>query len=718
MINKKILMFIGMVLLAAGVAYASGVVFFGGNAHEDSNDKLVLDMDLTEANYDSGTKTFADDSGEGNDGVSANAAVFTTDKYGMSTGAMSFDGVGDYINCGQPSSLNFGTNSFSGSLWFKTSEVAYRGVIGRGNPYNTVGGKGWLLRVRSDETIEIIIDSFNSDADGVVTSDEEIIDGQWHHVSFVVDRNTDLLKLYIDGAETGTADDISGLDYFDYHPTYIGRYADSSGLEFSGDISGVKIYNRSLSATEVKSLYDSSKPKASAGSQHKGLVGHWALDSDGYNSNTERITDKTPYENHGTNVGATLTTDRMGHADKAMSFDGVGDYVDLSSDIVFNITTENYTFSMWHYIPTGSGTVWKGFIGSGLGVGGGYWLYHAGGKLGFYQDYYDSTLYWWMSDLNLGDEIPYDIWTHITVKSMAINTTHTNLTAYINGGQYYDSTIMLSSPRPVTTFQFRGVGRGDSNRYFNGSISDVRIYDRVLSVDEIKTLYDSYRPKASSGSLQKGLVLDMPLKLKYTKDETVGSEIMTDRTPYSNDGQNHGATVGSSYSSFVPNDYINCGQPSSLNFGTNSFSGSLWFKTSEVAYRGVIGRGNPYNTVGGKGWLLRVRSDETIEIIIDSFNSDADGVVTSDEEIIDGQWHHVSFVVDRNTDLLKLYIDGAETGTADDISGLDYFDYHPTYIGRYADSSGLEFSGDISGVKIYNRALLESEIKLLYDKGR
>ncbi len=47
-------------------------------------------------------------------------------------------------------------------------------------------------------------------------------------------------------------------------------------------------------------------------SSQKGLVGHWALDAEGYNSATERITDKSGSENHGTNAGATLTTDRMG----------------------------------------------------------------------------------------------------------------------------------------------------------------------------------------------------------------------------------------------------------------------------------------------------------------------------------------------------------------------------------------------------------------------
>ncbi|GAH94236.1 unnamed protein product, partial [marine sediment metagenome] len=56
--------------------------------------------------------------------------------------------------------------------------------------------------------------------------------------------------------------------------------------------------------------------------------------------------------------------------------------------------------------------------------------------------------------------------------------------------------------------------------------------------------------KLMTGSLYKGLIFDMPLKIRYTKEETPGSEIMTDRTPYSNDGQNYGAVVGADYTSF------------------------------------------------------------------------------------------------------------------------------------------------------------------------
>jgi len=81
-------------------------------------------------------------------------------------------------------------------------------------------------------------------------------------------------------------------------------------------------------------------------SYQSGLVGHWALDNESYNSATNRTTDKTPYSNHGTNYGANFTTDRMGHSNSAMYFDGVNDYVNLSSSN-FNGGKDVISVSLW-----------------------------------------------------------------------------------------------------------------------------------------------------------------------------------------------------------------------------------------------------------------------------------------------------------------------------------------------------------------------------------
>jgi len=324
MINKKIIMFVGMVLLVVGVTYASGVVLFGGNAYESNEDKLVLDMDLSEANYDSGTKTFTDDSGEGNDGVSVNAATFTTDKYGMSTGAMSFDGSSDYVEVASNFDNTFdGLHNFSISMWYYANSLGTNKLI----------EKMWFHIVYRSSSGKIEVEYKGLDSawhDALFLPCET---KQWQHLVVTYNINTGW-KGYIDTLledENTTTEEIITSAY----DLYIGVEYFGWDSYWNGLISQVKIYNRSLSATEVGALYDSSKPKASGSSLNKGLIGHWELDSESYNSATDRVADKTPYSNHGVNHGATLTTDQMGQSNRAMYFDGSSDYVNLGDAVLF-----------------------------------------------------------------------------------------------------------------------------------------------------------------------------------------------------------------------------------------------------------------------------------------------------------------------------------------------------------------------------------------------
>jgi hypothetical protein len=52
----------------------------------------------------------------------------------------------------------------------------------------------------------------------------------------------------------------------------------------------------------------------------KGLIGHWTMDENDYNSSTNQVNDLSPFSNHGTNYGTIFTTDRENQANKAMEF--------------------------------------------------------------------------------------------------------------------------------------------------------------------------------------------------------------------------------------------------------------------------------------------------------------------------------------------------------------------------------------------------------------
>jgi len=87
-------------------------------------------------------------------------------------------------------------------------------------------------------------------------------------------------------------------------------------------------------------------------SLQKGLVGHWTMAQDSLKGSL--LADKTPYENDGTIYGATFATDRMGQPNKAMSFDGVDDYIDCGNND--NLNSSSITIAGWIKISNLTGT--------------------------------------------------------------------------------------------------------------------------------------------------------------------------------------------------------------------------------------------------------------------------------------------------------------------------------------------------------------------------
>jgi len=109
-------------------------------------------------------------------------------------------------------------------------------------------------------------------------------------------------------------------------------------------------------------VIDNSSSDAQVSSIEKGLVGHWKLNGDNYNSATARVTDSSAYSNHGTNSGAVLATGRMGESEGVMDFDGVNDYVktdevivtnpsELTNDFVITLLLTSHLGSVKEYTP-------------------------------------------------------------------------------------------------------------------------------------------------------------------------------------------------------------------------------------------------------------------------------------------------------------------------------------------------------------------------------
>ena len=406
-------------------------------------------------------------------------ATLTAGPNGETNGAMGFDGMNDFIDCGTDSILD-NEEALSVSAWIKTSyDAPFPGEIGlvKKGTGGTAGwsSPGWSFRLRDD------IPAFalrKKDDTGYwdLYSGTPVIDGKWHHIVGTFDTTS--IRKYVDGTQTQMTS--TGQPYLVSNGNCnIGKITNL----FNGSISNVRIYNRVLSPEEVTQLYEEkakivgNKVPSLLGT---GLIGHWPL-SGGY-TNPTIFADITPYDNHGTFTGTTLTMGINGEAGGARSFNGIGDFIDLGA--IPSLTNLNeFTASTWinatKFTDEGAFTGW-GIIGNAQWNGGGY---HMGiMKNGTFNFVVNAT------GSSNGISIPTSGYN--TNEWLQISMTYKDnvLKAYING-EYKDQNINATLGTTLNHFYI-----GDSPQGgwmpFPGSIADARIYNRALSADEVKRLYE------------------------------------------------------------------------------------------------------------------------------------------------------------------------------------------------------------------------------------
>jgi len=208
--------------------------------------------------FDEGSGTTAnDDSGNDNDGTIYGAS-WVDGKYGK---ALSFDGVNDYVDCGNDTSLNFGTGAFSVELWIKvlTNDNTWHNLISKKYGYNSfyIGWQVWL-DFRTSGAMQLRVNDGSANADNTPTASGDlktiIQDGNYHHLVYVNNGNG-TVTFYLDGADKGTVSFSMTGSLNNTEPLRIGvSTGGNAGLHSIKD--EVRIYNRALSEEEISDLYN------------------------------------------------------------------------------------------------------------------------------------------------------------------------------------------------------------------------------------------------------------------------------------------------------------------------------------------------------------------------------------------------------------------------------------------------------------------------------
>ncbi|MBD3260061.1 hypothetical protein GF371_05565, partial [Candidatus Woesearchaeota archaeon] len=197
----------------------------------------------------------------GNDGVVRNGAAWTSS--GISGGAYDFDGSNDFINVSNPTdgSLDFPGGNFSLEVWFKTSSTI--GAIDQNliTKYDGGNNYGYVLFV-GGSTNSGLLNLVVGGTGGFVlfnTVGTDYRDGAWHH-AVATYSSTAGSKIYVDSAleasNTTTVGDLTAA-----YPLYVGTGVAASSDFFNGTIDEVRVYNTTLTDTQIYTNYNSGVPR-------------------------------------------------------------------------------------------------------------------------------------------------------------------------------------------------------------------------------------------------------------------------------------------------------------------------------------------------------------------------------------------------------------------------------------------------------------------------
>jgi len=225
-----------------------------------------------------------------------------------------------------------------------------------------------------------------------------------------------------------------------------------------------------LSVTTKSGIYNSYKV---IGTQTLGLRGLvlWLK----FNEGSGNIAyDSSFYNNHGTIYGATWTDGKFG---KALSFDGVDDYVDCGNAINPYLTGD-LTIGIWLYPKA---------FGKNRGIAQTKYKY----EFAFTITDSEGRIRWFQGDGSNYDNpatnnpiLSLNQWQHlVAVRDMDAMKVH----IYLNG-QFKESLTITTTPAQ-SNYHLHIGEYSYSDRWFNGLIDEVRIYNRALSENEIKMLY-------------------------------------------------------------------------------------------------------------------------------------------------------------------------------------------------------------------------------------
>ncbi len=631
----------------------------------------------------------------------------------VSNYSMSFDGSSEYIDCGNDSSLSFGTGNFSISCWFKTTQnvlgaadLVINGAFGG-------GAKNYALLLNNSEKLLFAIDDGNDNP--FVISTSSVADGNWHHVVGV--RDSVNINLYLDGSLIDSTTDTTDTSIDSTSPLLIGAGTTVNtgviGNFFEGSLDHVAIFDYALSASQITTLYGNSStgvgnpmsisPKPIA---YYPIGDYAAFNGSEYLVNNGALQDYVFDFVSNDNINCGDSDDfSFGNSanDSPFSFSAWinGDaFGSLAQTIMAkdNSTGREYTFGIWNPAK--------------LRI-----ILHDGAaqqKIETGSNSFDANK-WYHTMVTYDGRGGASAADGLKIYINAINQTVTDISS---GGTY---TAMENTSTPLT------IGEYYNSSFFDGKLSNVQIFSTTLPAtgsNSVETLYNNGVPLSTMSGFT-SLVGWWKLDASATFDGSNWS--IPDDSSNSNTGTSSGMTAANlvqsnllitqPYSRYAlsfdgTNDKIELPYNAKLNSGADGYTISSWVNISSTSGNKTI-----YSTEYNEGIIFLIAGDDIKFYQALTGPSWKSFTVNSSFALSSNTWYNIVATWD-GSDNIKIYLNGSLIHTESEFTSLQN-PTTPSQFPKIGDYNNLWFmNGSISNVSMWNTSLNQTQVTEIYNQGK
>ena len=305
--------------------------------------------------------------------------------------------------------------------------------------------------------------------------------------------------------------------------------------------------------------------------------------------------------------------------------------------------------------------------------------------------------------LNAASSVHDGNWHHIL---MVNDPTTTNNYLYVDGVEVKTTT----NGRPLFSSTVdTNIGFLDPSYRFDGELSNAQIFNSVIpptGSNSVQTIYNNGKPLSDMSGFTS-------LKGWWKLDEN--AIFNSTSTEWSVDNNSYPSTYKSSLDFDGSNDYIDCGNGSSLDI-TGALSISFWiYGETNLAHKGIVSKCPSSGSIPTVAqYHIQYQTNNTLRFVLRNFDLYTGQETTGTVPTVDlNIWQHITMTW-NGTNTMTVYKNGLPVCTKVQAT-TNVSNASPVLLGLRAASGFL--NGKLSNTAIWNTELTSTQITTLYNNG-